>query len=556
MALHKLFKIYKAGSYSRLSNEDIEVARSHREESISISNQKTLIEDYLKDKEDIELVKVYADDGVSGSSFSRPDFERMMEDIEAGVIDCVIVKDLSRFGREYIEAGNLLERVFPSLGVRFISINDNVDTLYGMDTLTVALKNIVNDSYCRDISIKTRSNLATKRDHGEFIGAFAIYGYEKDPKDHNHLVIDEYAGHIVQSIFRWKIQGMSCDGIAKRLNELGVLTPYDYKIKNGMLYSTGFKENERCLWSGVTIRRILENENYTGTLVQGKWTTPNHKVKKKFKKNEEDWSKKLDKHDALVSRRDYELVQKSLLLDTRTPAGEDFCYILSGIMTCADCDASLVRRPRTINGKTYVYYDCQEYSSSHGKRCSSHSVREDKVEKLLLQAIQCQIDLVLKMDECMKYLDLSMLTELDRNRLNRQIEMHSAEVEKYRGLIKRAYEDLYCKVLTQDEYLSYREEFEIKKKTAEKALIEAKSELEKVENKTSKHYKWVENFIRYENVTELTREMVLELVDSIVIFDKKHIEITLAFQDEYNEAISLLQDLIADNEEQEVAICG
>ena len=134
--------------------------------------------------------------------------------------------------------------------------------------------------------------------------------------------------------------------------------------------------------------------------------------------------------------------------------------------------------------------------------------------------------------------------------------MHSAEVEKYRGLIKRAYEDLYCKVLTQDEYLSYREEFEIKKKTAEKALIEAKNELEKVENKTSKHYKWVENFIRYENVTELTREMVLELVDSVVIFDKKHIEITLAFQDEYNEAISLLQDLIADSEEQEVAICG
>ena len=147
MAITNLFKLYDVGSYSRLSKEDIEVARSSRDESISISNQKTLIRDYLKDKTDLKLVREYADDGVSGSSFSRPEFDKMMEDIEAGRINCVIVKDLSRFGREYIEAGNLLEKVFPSLGVRFISINDNVDTLYGMDSLMVAIKNIMNDSY-------------------------------------------------------------------------------------------------------------------------------------------------------------------------------------------------------------------------------------------------------------------------------------------------------------------------------------------------------------------------------------------------------------------------
>ncbi len=549
-------KIYRVGSYSRISNEDIDLMQSDKGESSSISNQKALIEDYLKDKADLKLVKVYADDGVSGSSFSRPYFDRMMEDIECGIIDCVIVKDLSRFGREYIEAGNLLERVFPRLGVRFISINDNVDTLYGMDSLVVALKNIMNDAYCRDISIKTRSHLATRRAHGEFIGAFAIYGYEKDPKNHNRLIIDEYAGHIVQCIFRWKIQGMSCNGIADKLNDMDVLSPYDYKIKNGLLYSTTFKSNEKCLWSAVTVRRILENENYTGTLVQGKWTTPNHKVKKALKKDEEQWTKVNDRHEPLVSKRDFELVQKSLLLDTRTPAGAEYCYPLSGIMTCADCGASMVRRPRKIDGKIYVYFDCQEYFSSHQKHCHCHAVREDKVEQLVLQAIQCQIDLVLKIDECLKYLDLTMLTEMDRKRLNRQIEIHSADVEKYKNLIRHAYEDLYSQVLTQDEYMSFRDEFEIKKRTAEKSLYEVKNELEKVNNKTSRHYKWVEHFIRYQNVEELTREMVIELIDSIVIYDKKHIEITLAYQDEYNEAIQMLKELFDENDEKVVTACG
>lgn len=550
MAITNLFKLYDVGSYSRLSKEDIEVARSSRDESISISNQKTLIRDYLKDKTDLKLVREYADDGVSGSSFSRPEFDKMMEDIEAGRINCVIVKDLSRFGREYIEAGNLLEKVFPSLGVRFISINDNVDTLYGMDSLMVAIKNIMNDSYCRDISIKTRSNLATKRAHGEFIGAFAIYGYEKDPKNHNHLIVDEYAGHIVQSIFMWKIQGMSCNAIAKRLNEMDVLSPYDYKMKNGLLYSTVFKENDRCLWQGVTIRRILENENYTGTLVQGRTTTPNHKVKKTVVKDSDQWDRVKETHDPLVSRRDFELVQKSLLLDTRTAQGEETCYPLSGMLTCVDCGANLVRRPRTIDGKLYVYYDCQEYVSSHSKRCFGHSVREDKIENLVLETIRCQIALVLKMDECLKHLDLTALTEIDRNRLNKQIVKHKTDIERYKAMIKRAYEDLYAEILTPDEYISYKEEFEIKKKAAEKALVDAEAELIKVNNKTSRHYKWVEHFIRYQNVGELTREMVLELVDSILIHDKKHVEITLAFQDEYNEAILALQELIAEEDAQ------
>lgn len=528
--------IYKAGLYYRLSDEDVDVSRLVRDESVSIANQKYLIKDFLKDKEDIVIEREYTDDGVSGSSFSRPAFNKLMADAEAGAINCVVVKDLSRFGREYIDAGNLLERVFPTLGVRFISVNDNIDTKYGMDMLTVALKNIMNDAYCRDISIKTRSNLAVKRNHGQFIGAFAVYGYEKDPKNKNHLVVDEYAGSVVEKIFLWKIQGMSCNGIADRLNNMGVLSPYEYKINNGMLYTSNLKVREKALWGPVTIRSILENKTYIGTLVQGKWTTPNHKVKKKVQKDERQWAVVENAHDAIVSERDFNLVQKSLLFDTRTPQGEEFCYPLSGIMTCADCGANMIRKPARWGERSYAYFECQEYKASKRRRCSCHSIREDKVEKIVLEAIRSQIDLVIRMDECLKHLDLSTLTELDKKRLNRQKAIYEADIVKYGELTKKCYEDLYEGIISKDDYIAFREEFELKKKAAHKGLAEIEIELQRVEDKSSTHYKWVEHFLEYKNVDQINRAMVLELVDSILVKDKDHIEITLAFQDEFEEA--------------------
>lgn len=546
-------KIYKVAAYYRLSSEDEGVSRYGKSESGSIANQKILIKDFLKDKADLKLCGEYTDDGVSGSSFHRPGFDRLMEDIEAGLIDCVIVKDLSRFGREYIDAGNLLERVFPSLGVRFISINDNVDTLYGMDSLMVAFKNIMNDAYCRDISIKTRTNLAVKRKHGEFIGAHAVYGYDKDPENHNHLVIDDYAGHIVQNIFLWRIQGMSCLSIANRLNDMGVLSPYEYKMHRGFHFATPFKQKETTLWDSVTVRRILENENYTGTLVQGRCTTANHKVKKRIIKSDDQCTKVENTHEALVSKRDFELVQKTLKLDTKNAPGEDYCYPLAGILTCPDCGANFRRRPRKVDGKMYAYCECNEYYSSKRKRCFSHAVREDKVEELVLKAIQCQIDVLLVMEECMEQLDLTKIMEIDRKRLNKQIVMLSADAEKYRGMIKNLYEDLFAGVISKEEYISFKEEFEIKAKSAEKGMIDAEIELKNLENSSSRHYKWVEHFLKYQNVSELTREMVIELVDAVMVYDKNHIEIVLAFQDEYEEAVNELKIAM---EGKEVAACG
>ena len=222
-----------------------------------------------------------------------------------------MVKDFSRLGRNFVETGQYLEQVFPLFGVRFIAINDNYDSLKGKnqaDEIIIPFKNLINDAYCRDISIKIRSNLEIKRKKGECVTPFVAFGYRKTKTDKHKLEIDPSAGSVVQDIFKMKLRGMSQDAIANRLNELGILSPFEYKISSGSHYETGFRQKEQALWSSVTVRRILENEVYIGNLVQGKRTTPNHKVKQTYVKPEDDWIRIEKNHEPLVSDRDFEIV--------------------------------------------------------------------------------------------------------------------------------------------------------------------------------------------------------------------------------------------------------
>lgn len=272
---------YNAAAYVRLSKEDLISISGARTESNSISNQKQLILDFVKDKTDIKIVSIREDDGYTGTDYDRPDFQRMMDDIRAGIVNCVIVKDLSRFGREYINAGKYIDRLFPYYGVRLISINDGIDTITrsSSDDFNIMVKNLMNDNYCRDISIKIRSQLQVKRKNGEFIGAFAPYGYEKSEEDKNKLVIDVYAAEVVRDIFRWKLEGLNPDTIARKLNEQGVLSPMEYKKSRGLSYKTSFKTKSKAQWVPMAVRRILTNPVYVGTLVQGIRTRPNYKIK-------------------------------------------------------------------------------------------------------------------------------------------------------------------------------------------------------------------------------------------------------------------------------------
>ena len=242
-------KAYNAAIYVRLSREDKE-----KKESNSIGNQKELIRNFLEKQLDIVIVGEYVDDGYSGVDFVRPSFQRMIQDIKKGFVNCVVVKDLSRFGRNFIETGRYLEQIFPLWGVRFIAICDGIDSGQGFSSkerILIPFKNLINDAYSHDISIKIRSQLEIKRKKGEFIGSFAVYGYKKAAEDRHKLVIDEYAASVVQDIFKWKLQGISQQRIADRLNERGELSPMEYKRFCGLAYQSGFQVNLQAKWSEI-----------------------------------------------------------------------------------------------------------------------------------------------------------------------------------------------------------------------------------------------------------------------------------------------------------------
>ena len=548
-------KIYKAAIYVRLSKEDGDVSDASKAESNSISNQKELIKDFLKDKQDIVIVSERVDDGYSGVNFERPAFQLMLEDIKRGKVDCVVVKDLSRFGRNYIESGRYIEKIFPMLGVRFIAINDNYDSLTGKsqtDEIVIPFKNLINDAYCRDISIKIRSHLDVKRRKGEFIGSFTIYGYAKDEHDHNKIVIDEYAAGVVRDIYQWKISGMSQQRIADKLNDMGVLSPAEYKKSCGIKYSANLQTKKQAIWSAVAITRILTNESYTGTLIQGKVTTPNYKVKKTVIKDEEDWVVIPNAFEAIITKEQFDMVQEILKKDTRVAPDKKSVYLFSGIAVCGDCGRQMSRKVSTVSGKKYVYYMC----SANKKEgvCSSHRIREDELEKAVVTYLNSYIDELENIQHFLEFIDKLPYQEVNVKRLNMRIVQLEEDAQKYEKLKVSVYEDLKDELISKEEYISMKQEFEKRRRAALDSIAQIKIGIETLASRNGKHHEWIESFLANKGIEKLERNVVVELIDYIKIYEDKRIEIVFRYADNYKEILNQIR-YIQDNknEMQEVS---
>lgn len=540
-------KIYHAAIYVRISKEDGDIANSSKRESNSISSQKALILDFLKDKKDIEVVSVRVDDGYTGSNFERPAFQAMMEDIRRGIVDCVVVKDLSRFGREYIDSGKYIERLFPALGVRFIAINDNYDSLQGKnqaDEIIIPFKNLINDAYCRDISIKIRSNLEVKRKNGECVTPFVAYGYKKAEKDKHKIEIDPVAAGIVKDIFRLKLQGMSQDGIANYLNDRGVLSPYEYKLSNGSHYETGFRQKEQAEWSSVTVRRILENEMYIGNLVQGKRTTPNHKIKQTYLKPEDDWIKVEKNHESIISDRDFEIVQRLLGMDTRTSPDQDKVYLLSGIAVCGDCGAPMTRKVSTVGGKKYSYYICSNHKET--KNCSSHRIPEKELEYTVLAVLRQHIQSILDLKHVLEFIGTVPFQELNVKKLQEQLDKKQRELERCRELRLMLYTDMKEGIVSKEDYRELHAAYGKRMKNAEENIHLLKKEMQDVLDANDASNLWLDHFTKHQDIEELSRTVVVELIREIRVYDKKCIEITFDFDDCYQLVLSQIQELGAE----------
>ena len=429
---------YKAIKYIRLSHAD----ENGGQESDSVGNQRKLIDEYLKKHPEIEVVDEKVDDGWSGILFDRPAFKEMMEEIEQGNVNCVITKDLSRFGREYIETGRYLRRIFPAYGVRFIAINDSIDTLTDNgDDLSVSLKSIINDAYCRDISIKVRSALTVKRKSGDYVGACPVYGYIRDEKNRNQLVIDEYPASVVREIFHLKLDGHSADRISDILNERGVLSPLEYKKDRGLPHpKKGFADKAGAKWSATAIIRILNDETYTGTLVQGKVSTPNYKLNEIQAKPQEEWYRTENAHEPIISKSRFDLVQKVMRLDTRTSPKNNKVYTFSGILICGGCGTRMTRKTVPYKGIKYFYYFCPT-----GKKngCDgSAMVKEQDLLDCALKGVRAYISNLAELERILALLDADRVAKELANNLTAQLKENDIRLSKIREFKAGLYETM------------------------------------------------------------------------------------------------------------------
>ncbi len=552
---------FKAIKYIRLSYTDDKTVESN-----SVSNQRKLIDDFLAQHAEIEVVCEKVDDGYSGVLFDRPAFKEMMELVKSGAANCVIVKDLSRLGREYIETGRYLRRVFPAYGVRFIAINDNVDTLNDEpDDLTVSVKNIINEAYSRDISVKTRTALDIKRRSGDFVGAFTVYGYFKtgankdvcavSPKrgtdaaqqcetgdKHKSLTVDPFAANVVRDIFRKRLDGFSAYHIAEELNKAGILSPLAYKRYEGLPYAKGgYADTEDCKWSATTILRILSDEIYTGTMVQGKQTTPHFKLKERELKPSEDWVRVENTHEAIIDKADFDLVQRLKGLDTRTSPQSDKVYLFSGVLICGCCGGRMTRKINRSNGKEYVYYYCP--TGKKGGCKSSSMIKESELTECVQSSLKAHINSVVSLN--------SVITSVSRERINQGLvqeytsyiksnEEQLARVESFKRML---YENLVGGALSKEEFLQYKQEYSTKAEEIKEAIQNWNEKLSEVLENRGERNRWLNHFMQFAEMEKIDRSAVSRLIQSIKINADKRIEVRFSYQDEYQKAVAFIEQI-------------
>ena len=524
-------KIYHAAVYVRLSKEDGDIADAKKAESNSISNQKSLIMHFLKNKDDIKAVSTFEDDGYTGSNFDRPGFRKMMDRIESGDIDCVIVKDLSRFGREYISAGNYIQRVFPALGVRFIAINDNVDTidtLNPVNEVVIPFKNLVNDAFCADTSIKIRSQLDAKRRQGEFVGAFCPYGYKKDPSDHNHLVPDEAAAFIVRRIFSMIQDGLGLEAISDCLNADGVKSPMEYKNSLGMNYTCNFASGGRTKWTPVAVRRIATNPVYVGTLVQGVVSTPNHKVKKRIVRDIDDRISVKNTHEPVINIKAFETVQRLLGTDMRTAPGRKGIYLLSGLCRCADCGATMTRKNAYSKGRKYVYYVCSNNRRSGA--CAPHRIRGEQLEAIVISTIKSVLRETVEKGDVASVMD-GMASGTDESMLARALEAAESEIADCEKTLALLYEDYKDGTVGDKDFAVIRRNLTQKRTEAEGRRRSLSQNAKDGEERKKKRKLAAMQFLKYSSVDELDRTAVVSLIREARVHEDGRIEVVFDCDD-------------------------
>lgn len=552
---------YNVAIYLRLSRDDISsgggkgidgniAAGDGKAESNSIRSQRDMICSYIRKQDNMEIYDIYTDDGFSGANFDRPEFKRMMQDIEMGNVNCVMVKDLSRLGRDYIEAGRLIQKTFPAFSVRFIALTDHFDSMtadYNETSLVVPVKNFVNDSYARDISAKVRSHQKVKRENGDFIGAFAVYGYKKSVENRNLLVPDDYAADIVRKIYAWKMEGYSNLAIAELLDGMGILSPLEYKKMQGEKFQTGFVTGVKAKWSAVAVKRILTNENYIGTLVQGKEEKINYKVKKSVRKPEEEWTKVPETHEAIISKEDFEIVQDLLKIDTRAGSGEKKAHIYAGLLFCGDCMEPMIRRVNCYRGKKTVSFICS--TKNKGGDCGRHTIPEKDLNHLVLTGLKQQVSVFLNKCRVLEAVVQLKINFDEVAAFDREIKRLHSQQDEYLSLRAGLYEDLKKGIITEEDFRNFGEIYEKRYQEIQQDICNQEKTVEKLFQSGITAGINLERMKTGMQITELDRMTLVSFVKRILVYEDKRVYLEMRYKEMYSKVI-----MLADYVEQKEAL--
>ena len=460
----------------------------------------------------------------------------MIKLLEDGEADTIIVKDLSRFGRDFSGVLQYVERILPKMGVRLILINDNYDSETSRcDFITLRLKSFINDIYPADTSRSVRANLLAKMTAGQCVASFALYGYLKSPEDRHRLIIDPIAAAVVQDIYHLKLKGYSMSGIADILNTRGILTPLVYKnVYLKQKISSGFSKNGNNGWYATMVRRILMDERYTGVLIQGKRTTPNYKVKKVIYKEASEWVRYENAFEPVIDKHTFEVVQNLLSHDARSSS--DGVALLSGLVECADCGQSMVRKSPD---RTHYYYVCS--TARYEKECQLHSINEKKLVLVVQESILHYISVIVELREVLDYVDSAAIPEQRMYEADQILKMQKQEYERISQIKMNLY-DSFCEgILDEEEFRTYKKKYDLQLQQAEEAVKKQQAAISDMMETLEKQKEWMEHFLRYRDIREVDRMVISMLVKRIRIHSGNQVSIDFWFADEFEQLVSLLQ---------------
>ena len=544
----KEMRIYRTAAYARLSVED-----SKNPDCDTIENQLSLVRSYIEEKPYLTQTAEYIDNGVSGTRFDRPEFMRMVADMRAGKIDCIVVKDLSRLGRNYLETGDYLEKIFPFFGIRFIAVTDGYDSLTSSaadDGLIVPLKNLINEAYAKDMSKKISTSIGVKQRQGKFIGSMAAYGYMKSPEDKNQLIIDKEASPVVVRIFECKAAGMGNGAVARMLNEEGIASPMRYRYEKGLTKNQRYADS---LWKGGTVAAIAVNPVYIGDMEQGTQKEAMYMGIKKYKPQKAERIYVSGTHEPIIDRKLFNKVQE--LAGERKQkyfeGKEKFKGIerkenkLTGILFCGDCGRRLKSHrlvdKRGGNVKVYYKYLCPNSEAYGEKFCKKKVMKMQDMEEAVEAALRVHIKLFLDTKEVLQGLNRTAQAKQIQGSYKKQMAEARKRMERAQSMNTSLYSDYADGLLNERDYLFAKKKYvmeaeEMAQKLSELAAVQATYEAEYAGNESM-----AEAMGKYAGFGELSSEVAHALIKRIVFFGKGRIEIEYTFSDEMEALMELAE---------------